>query len=384
LEAKEREVSESVTTRLKDQFAAERVQIEATARADGAKSAQAVAQTEIDKLKQTNTDQALAAQERIKVIEQANVEARTAAKQRIAEADRLKAEAEAAARDKVAAAEAAKAAAEATAKTVQEEHEARLNERLQEQRDAMEHDKTAALNARDAKHFEDNQKLKDKVDDLQRKLDKKTANEIGEGGEVDLFEELKAHFEGDRIRRVPKGTPGADIIHEIWEDGRLCGKIVYDSKKRASWKSEYATKLCEDKIAEGADHAILSLMKFPADCRQLEVRDGVILANPARILVLGEILRDHIVRSYGLRLSNEEREKKTHELYAYIMSERFTQLVDAIEKKADKLLDIDVAEERAHRKVWETRGGLLKALQKVHANLRADVARIVGTSDAVE
>jgi hypothetical protein len=93
-------------------------------------------------------------------------------------------------------------------------------------------------------------------------------------------------------------------------------------KKRQSWKTEYATKLCEDKIAEGADHAILSLMKFPADCRQLEIRDGAILANPARVLVLAEILRDHVVRSYGLRQSNEEREKKTHELYAYITSER--------------------------------------------------------------
>jgi hypothetical protein len=259
-----------------------------------------------------------------------------------------------------------------------------MNERLQEQREALENDKTVALNARDAKHFEDNQKLKDKLDEVQRKLEKKTADELGEGGEVDLFEELKAHFEGDRIRRVPKGTPGADIIHEIVEDGRVCGKLVYDSKKRASWKSEYATKLCEDKIAEGADHAILSLMKFPAECRQLEIRDGVILANPARVLVMAEILRDHVVRSYGLRLSNEEREEKTTELYAYITSEQFHQRIDSFEKRVDELLDIEVAEEKAQSKVREKRGGVLKSLQKAHGSLRADVARIIGTSDAAE
>lgn len=125
-------------------------------------------------------------------------------------------------------------------------------------------------------------------------------------------------------------------------------------------------------------------MKFPAECRQLEVREGVILANPARVLVLAEIFRDHVVRSYGLRLSNEEREKKTHELYEYITSERFHQHLDSIEKQTDKLLDIDVTEERAHRKVWETRGGVVKSLQKTHGNLRADVARIIGTSDLAE
>lgn len=453
LEAKEREVSDAVAARLKEQFAAERVQIEATARAsveqanrentakieaarleasqreaaaaeaarrqiedltnantklqteserqldairaevarkeaaaraDGVKTAQAAAQAEIEKLKQTGATQAAVARTEIESLKQANADVHATAQQKIAEAERLKIEAEAAARDRIAAAETARATAEATAKTVKEQHEATLNERLVEQREALEKEKTTALNARDAKHFEDNQKLKEQVDSLQRKLDKKTADEIGEGGEVDLFEELKGYFEGDRLKRVPKGTAGADIIHEIVEDGRVCGKIVYDSKKRQAWKSEYATKLCEDKIAEGADHAILALMKFPADCRQLEVRDGVVLANPARVLVLAEILRDQVVRSYGLRLSNQEREKKTHELYAYIMSERFTQHMDSFEKQTDKLLDIEVAEEKAHRKVWETRGGVLKSLQKAHGNLRADVARIIGTSDVAE
>jgi hypothetical protein len=427
LEARERELSDAVAARLKEQFAAERVQIEANARASveqanrenaakleaaKAESAkreadaveasrqtietltnanvalQAESQREIAAVRNelakreavARADGAKAAQERIEALEQANA----TAQQKIADAERLKAEAEAAALDRIAAAEAAKSVAEADAKTAKEQHEATLGERLQEQREALERDKTAALSARDAKHFEEFQKLKDNFDDVQRKLEKKTADELGEGGEVDLFEGLKAHFEGDRVRRVPKGTPGADIIHEIVESGRLCGKIVYDSKKRQSWKSEYATKLCEDKMAEGAAHAVLSLMKFPADCRQLEVRDGVILANPARVLVVAEILRDAIVDSYRQRLSNEDRKKKTDELYAYITSERFHQRMDSIERQTDKLLEIDVAEQKAHRKVWETRGGALKSLQKAHGNIRADVARIIGTSDAAE
>lgn len=318
LEAKEREVSDAVAARLKEQFAADRVQIEANARAsveqanresaaklldsakreadaaetsrqkiealtntntalqvksqreiaavrdelaqreaaaraEGATAAQTAAQDEINKLKQANADQAAAAQKRIEAIEAANTDVLSAAQQKIADAERLKVGAEAAARDRIAAAEMARAAAEANARTVKEQHDATLNE----QREALEKDKTTALNARDAKHFEENQTLKDKLDEVQRKLENKTADELGEGGEVDLFEELKAHFESDRVRRVPKGTPGADIIHEIVEDGRLCGRSYMIRKSVSLGRpnmqpSSAKTKLRRERITQSS------------------------------------------------------------------------------------------------------------------------------------
>jgi hypothetical protein len=409
MEARERELSEAAGSRLREQFVAERVQIEAHARAtveqarkegaaalevteaaekeasarqEGEKIGQAAARQQLDALRQANADLQASTHLQIETLTQANADVRAAAQHQIALAERGKLETEAAARERIVAAETAKTTAENEARAMKENHEAVLNERLLELREASEKDKTTALNAKDAKYFDENQKLKDKLDEALRKLEQKTANELGEGAEVDLFEELKVLFDGDRIRRVPKGMAGADIVHEVIESGKVCGKIVYDSKKRSAWRSDYAIKLYEDKVAEGADHGVLSLLKFPADERQLAVRDGVILANPARVAVIAEILRDDIVRSHGLRLSGQDREKKKGELYAYITGERFRQHVDSIETQTDKLLDVDVAEERAHRKVWETRGGLLKSLQKVHGNLRADVARILGTRDA--
>ncbi len=76
--------------------------------------------------------------------------------------------------------------------------------------------------------------------------------------------------------------------------------------------------------------------------------------------MIAEILRDSIVRSHCLRLSNQEREKKKGELYAYITGERFRQHLDSMNRTPTRLLDIDVAEEKAHRKVWETRGTVVK------------------------
>jgi hypothetical protein len=41
-------------------------------------------------------------------------------------------------------------------------------------------------------------------DKIGRALENKTAEELGEGAEVDLFESLKSEFPEDNIRRVPK------------------------------------------------------------------------------------------------------------------------------------------------------------------------------------
>lgn len=407
MEARERAASDAVSARLKEQFVVERAQFEANAlvalerartegaatleafkaeaavsvraaREEAATRARETAQQQIDDLTKANADLQASANKRIEEMKQGHELALSVATARVADAERAKAVIEATAQDRIEAAEIAKRTAELEAIATKQTHETVLNERLQEQREAYEKDKEATVRAEQAKTFDERQRLQSTVQALQRQLEKERADVIGEGGELELAEILKSAFEGDRIRRVPKGTAGADIIHEVIENGKVCGKIVYDSKKRGAWKSEYATKLCQDKIAEGAQHAVLSLLKFPADAKQLDIREGVILANPARVKAIAEILREHIVQMHTLGLSNTERDKKENELYSYIVSGRFVQHLDAIDSHTQKLLDLDVVEERAHRKVWENRGALLKNLQKAEANLRTDVGKIIG------
>jgi hypothetical protein len=410
MEARERAASDAVSARLREQFAGERAQFEASAqvalergrtesaaaleafkaeaatrervaREEAARTTREAAQQQIDLLTKANADLRASIDQRIEELKQIHEQALTAAQDRVIDAERTKAEIEAAAQHRIEAADAAKRTAELEAKAAKENHETILSQCLQEQREADEKNKEAAIRAEQAKIFGERQRLQSTVQALQRQLEKERADVIGEGGELELAEVLKNAFEGDLIRRVPKGTAGADIIHEVIENGKVCGKIVYDSKKRAAWKAEYATKLCQDMVAEGAQHAILSLLKFPSDAKQLDIREGVILANPARVKAIAEILREHIVQTHTLRLSNWEREKKQGELYSYIVSGRFVQHLDAIDTHTHKLLDLDVTEERAHRKVWENRGALLKNLQKAEGNLRTDVGKIIGQVD---
>lgn len=267
---------------------------------------------------------------------------------------------------------------------VQQTHEAQLTERLNEQREALEDAKTVAVNAEKSAAFEEKLKLSEKVAILQRTLEKKTAEELGEGAEVDLFEALKTEFAGDRIERVNKGQPGADILHTIIHNGKACGTIIYDSKNHGAWRNDFVTKLAADQMAARAEHAILATRAFPSGARHLHVQSGIVIANPSRVTALVQIVRQHLLQTHTLRLSNEERVQKTAALYSFITSERCTDLLARIDSHADDLLDLQVKEKKAHDATWKRQGELIRSVQKVRAELCTTIDGIIGTGDERE
>src|SRR5215472_16458885 len=104
---------------------------------------------------------------------------------------------------------------------------------------------------------------------MEHRLQKKTANEIGEGAETDLFEALREAFPRDTITRIKKGEPGADIRQDVLHQGEVCGTILYDSKNRMAWQNAYIAKLRQDQLEAQADHAILTTTVFPSGKKDL-------------------------------------------------------------------------------------------------------------------
>jgi hypothetical protein len=277
----------------------------------------------------------------------------------------------------LAAAEAAKVSAEKKLASLQETAEATIKKRLVEQRGAMEEDKAKALGAEKSRNFKERQKLEEKLQLVQRQLQKQRADELGEGAELDLFDELRKEFPSDDIKRVGKGQEGADIVHKVVHSGHECGCIVYDSKNRAAWRNDYVTKLRRDQLAAKADHAVLSTNVFPAGSRQLHLQDGVILASPARIAALAQMLRNQLLQLDSFRLSKEERSEKMGRMYEFITSEHCSQLLEHIDSRAEEMLELDVAEKRRHDATWRTRGELIRSVQQARADLSGEIERIV-------
>jgi hypothetical protein len=312
-----------------------------------------------------------------------------------ADATRIRQEATAAARtalrEKLAANEEAVAAANAKVieaqtklSTLTSQHESAVAKSLEEQREVLEKANEEAINSERAKAFAETQKLSTKVNDLQRALEKKTNEELGEGAEIDLFEALKKEFPNDRITRIKKGDPGADILHIVLLQGRECGTIIYDSKNHKDWRTDHVAKLKVDQLAANAEHAILSTHKFPQGTSQLHLRDGVVLANPARVVLLATLVRRHLLQVHTLRLSGIERENKTEALYDFITSERCTLLFERIDGRAGELLELQTKEVRWHENNWKKQGETLRAIQKANAELENEISNIVGTSASDE
>ena len=356
-----------------DAEAAKKKAIEETAKAQA--DAEAAKKKAIEETAKAQADaetaKKVAAEQSAKALADAN-----AREARAREEARKVAELESAGR--VAAAEQAAKEAIEKAQNQQAAHEAEL----MAQRAALEKNAADRENAALSKAFEEKVKLQQQVEALNRKVQQQTADQLGEGAELDLYEELKKEFPDDIVKRITKGVAGADIRHQVRHNGLTCGTILYDSKNRSQWRYEYAEKLRTDQLSDGADHAVLSTNLFPQGEKQLCIHEGVILACPARVLVVADLLRSHILLVHTLRLSAEERVKKTAQLYDYMTSERSANLFERMTSLTEQVDEQMVREIKAHEKGWRERGEMNRQLQKTHATLRAEVERIIGTGPA--
>jgi hypothetical protein len=258
--------------------------------------------------------------------------------------------------------------------TLKVQNDAIVEARIAEARTAIEKSTAEAMNAKDAQHAAAMQKFSDDMQALQRRV----ADVEGEGANIVLYDELRKQFPKDEITQVNKSS-GANIIQVVKHKGKECGKIVYDDRNRNIWEDVFATKLRDDMVATKAQHAILTCSKFPRGVRQIHLCDGVIALNPARAMVLAHLLRDEIVRNFSQRMSEQDQAKKTAKLYAYITSDQFDKLLGSLEGNDEKLLQLDEDEKKAHNSLWEKRRRLTTASQRLHASVRSEVARIVGT-----
>jgi hypothetical protein len=284
----------------------------------------------------------------------------------------------------LAGAQAKTAAVEANLAKLSEQQDRVIAEALVAQRETLEKAKDEALNAERAEKFLETQKLTNQIDALKRTLEEKTADELGEGAEVDLYEALRAEFPDDRIERVGKGIAGGDVLHVVMHNGRECGTIIYDSKNHKAFRTDHVTKLLADQIAAKAEHAILSTHKFPRGTGQLHNQDGVLLANPARVVAVVTLIRQHMVQTHTLRLSSAERESKTAALYEFIVSEQCAQYFARLDNCAGDLLELQVKEKKQHEATWKKQGETLRLIQKVQADLSNRISSIIGTAAAVE
>ncbi len=231
--------------------------------------------------------------------------------------------------------------------------------------------------------------LRDQITSLQRKAEQSSQQAQGESLEIALEHQLRVQIPFDVIEPVGKGEYGGDVLQHVRDNnGQLCGKILWESKRTKAWSDGWLTKLKTDQRAAHADLAVIVSQTMPKDVTHFDQVDGIWVSSLGCILPVATALRVSVVELAGVRRSNLGQESKAQLIYSYLTGPRFKHRIECIAEKFTELRsDLD-KERKWMNKQWAKRDGELLAVLEATSGMYGDLQAIAGQSlkeiDALE
>jgi len=228
------------------------------------------------------------------------------------------------------------------------------------------------------KQIEDMKKV---IDDLKRKSEQGSQERQGEVLELDIQAALAQQFPHDEIVPVPKGVTGADLIQEVKNgQGRICGRIVWETKNTRHWQAGWLAKLKDDTRATGGNLAVLVSSVLPEGLHEFGLMDGVWVASRRVWPALAVALREQLIQIAFAHATGEGRQEKMDLLYRYLAGDAFRQKITGIVEAFTALQEQLARERRAMEKIWKDRE---KQIERVIINtvgLYGEMSGILGSS----
>jgi hypothetical protein len=226
------------------------------------------------------------------------------------------------------------------------------------------------------KQLEDQKKL---AEEMKRKADQGSMQLQGEIQELALEEMLRNAFPFDLITEVGKGVRGADCIQVVRNSfGQECGKIIYESKRTNAFAGDWIEKLKADMRVLNADIAVIVTKTMPKEMDCFGIKDGVWICNFSEARALSSVLRDGVIRVYGVAKNNENKGDKMHLLYDYLTSNEFAEQWKAI-REGFMAMKISIQKERdAMEKLWKSREKQLEKVLLNAAHIHGSIEGIAG------
>lgn len=232
------------------------------------------------------------------------------------------------------------------------------------------------------KDAENDKKLTDmheQVDELKRKLEQGSQKMQGEILELELEASLKSEFPFDEIEPVPPGIKGADVIQVVkTQTGKICGKILWETKRTKIWSDSWLQKVKDDKREAKADIVILISETLPKGLTHFRMIDGVWVTSISTSLSLTLALRlllIHVAREKRLEIGKKG---KMEVVYNYLTGPEFKNRVEAIVESFIQMKNELDAEKRAMNRIWDKRD---KQIERVILNIggmHSDIEGIAG------
>ena len=244
-----------------------------------------------------------------------------------------------------------------------------------------------------SKEFEETHRLKDaekdkqlddmkrQIDELKRKAEQGSQQMQGEVLELELEESLKEEFPFDVIEPVAKGVKGGDIIQTVkTQSGRICGKILWETKRTKNWSDSWIQKLKDDQRDAKADLAILVSETLPKGFHHFRLISGVWVTDILSAVSLALALRVVLIQVARERETQVGKKEKMELAYNYLTGQEFRNRVEAIVESFTAMKADLEAERRAMLKIWAKREKQIERVISNAAGMHGDLQEIAGSS----
>lgn len=216
-----------------------------------------------------------------------------------------------------------------------------------------------------------------KLDDMQRKLDRQKPDDLGEVGEADVRKLLHEAFPGDHIERLGKSRGSADIRHEVREQGRSCGVIIYEVKNVGKWSGEYVKQAKKSLALHRGSHVVLVTTAFPAGHKHLTYQGDVAVVHPTIVASLVRTLRQVVIVRAASTGGQGERSRKADQLLQYTKGEEFRRAMKGVAESVADLQRLQAKERQQHDRVWANQAELFRSVEGNHTTVDARIAQIM-------
>jgi hypothetical protein len=244
-----------------------------------------------------------------------------------------------------------------------------------------------------SKEFEEKHQLKDaekdkqlndmkkQIDELKRKAEQGSQQMQGEVLELELEKSLNEEFPFDDIEPVAKGTRGGDIIQTVkTQSGRICGKILWETKRTKNWSDSWIQKLKDDQREVKADLAILASESLPKGLHHFRQISGVWVTDILSAVSLALALRVVLIQVARERAVQVGKKEKMEVAYNYLTGPEFKNRVEAIVESFTAMKEDLETEKRATQKIWAKREKQIERVISNTAGLHGDLQEIAGAS----
>ena len=221
--------------------------------------------------------------------------------------------------------------------------------------------------------------LKGQLEDMRRKMEQGSQERQGEMLEEELKELLERSFPYDKFEDVLKGKRGADIIQIVHgPSGKICGKILWESKNTKEYSKAWIEKLKKDQADAGAEVAILMTVAMPREVRDFDYHNDVWVTNYKCAIGLCTSLRHNLINVARERIVVAGQEDMKDFVYKYVTGPEFGRRIKRIAGAYVQMQADLESEKRSMLKIWKKREKQITVVIENAAEMRGEIEGLAG------